>query len=408
MFRDDVIRLFGEHGDEMTDSAWRAFHRWLHVVEMSQCAAEIEEGIELEFNTKEFAAELKCSPRTVENWRSRRNCKLMPDHRDERGYAVYTTEQLETARALLQRNQKTTASTTAESMSEPTTTEDKPVEENGTQADAEIEATAIPVTIDAAAQIVTLDQRADKIRRLQADVQRSMVSIGFELIAAKAEIGHGNWTAWLKAEFEWTDRTARYFMAVAERFGNRNTYSDLKPSTLKAMLALPVGSEDEFIAANEAAGKPVKAMSARDVQVAVKEFKARQDEDAESTPPQPQHGEESTDKDDNFVAAQIDDDTAKLVVGNKPLDSCRGIVCIDEDEPQRDDAAQSSYTPADNALIRARATVQMALAAVSAAIEKNDDPEALEAAAQALHAIRAELEAKKISPQTPRAEREQQ
>lgn len=382
-FSQGVIRFFGEHGDALSDDAWRTFHRWYHAVEMNKCAAEIEEGIELEFNTKEFAAELKCSWRTVENWRSRRNGKLMPDHRDERGRAVYTTEQLETARALLQRNQKTTASTPAESMSEPTT-DDKPVEENGTPADTEIEATAIPVTIDADAQIVTLDQRADKIRRLQADVQRSMIEIGRELIAAKAEIGHGNWTAWLEAEFEWTDRTARYFMACAERFGNRNTYSDLKPSTLKAMLALPVGSEDEFIATQDAAGKPVKAMSARDVQTAVKEFKARQD-NAESTPPQVQHGEESTDKDDNIVAAQIDDDTAKLVVGNKPLDSCRGIVCIDEDEPQR----------ADNALIRARATVQMALAAVTAAIEKTDDPEALEAAAQSLHAIRAALEAKR-------------
>lgn len=62
---------------------------------------------------------------------------------------------------------------------------------------------------------ITLTQRADRIRSLQADVQRGIIQIGFELIAAKEQVGHGNWNEWLKKEFKWTDRTARNFMAIA-------------------------------------------------------------------------------------------------------------------------------------------------------------------------------------------------
>ena len=124
-----------------------------------------------------------------------------------------------------------------------------------------------------AMEVITLDARAERIRKLQADVQRGIIEIGQELIAAKKEIGHGGWGDWLKKEFDWTDRTARNFMAVAERFGNRKTFSDLKPSTLQAMLRLPSGDEEDFIKAQADAGKPIENQSAREVQSAVKEFK---------------------------------------------------------------------------------------------------------------------------------------
>lgn len=135
-----------------------------------------------------------------------------------------------------------------------------------------VEENPAPVTIDVEAEFVTLDQRADKIRKLAADVQRGIIEIGKELISAKAEIGHGNWTGWLKENFDWTDRTAQNFMRVAERFGKTENVFGFKPSTLIQMLALPVGSEEEFIAQQAEEDKPVNEMSARDVKNAVKEF----------------------------------------------------------------------------------------------------------------------------------------
>lgn len=137
-----------------------------------------------------------------------------------------------------------------------------------------------------AMEVITLDARAERIRKLQADVQRGIIEIGQELIAAKKEIGHGGWGDWLKKEFDWTDRTARNFMAVAERFGNRKTFSDLKPSTLQAMLRLPSGDEEDFIKAQADAGKPIENQSAREVQSAVKEFK--QAKEAIISEPEPQ------------------------------------------------------------------------------------------------------------------------
>ena len=131
---------------------------------------------------------------------------------------------------------------------------------------------------------ITIAQRADRIRQLQADVQRGIIEIGNELLAAKKEVGHGNWSAWLETEFSWSDRTARRFMAVAERFGKMDNVVRFQPSILQAMLALPEGDEQEFIAAQAEAGNPVETQSARDVQKHVKEFKAaRADVSAEET-----------------------------------------------------------------------------------------------------------------------------
>ena len=140
----------------------------------------------------------------------------------------------------------------------------------------EIPATSAQIeTIDVAAEVVTLDERANRIRQLQADVQRGIIEIGFELIAAKKEIGHGGWAQWLEKEFEWTQQTANRFMRVADRFGKLNNVVQFKPSTLQAMLTLPAGTEQEFIDEQAAAGKPVETQSARQVQNSVNDFKRR-------------------------------------------------------------------------------------------------------------------------------------
>ncbi|MBR3050957.1 MAG: DUF3102 domain-containing protein [Selenomonadaceae bacterium] len=120
---------------------------------------------------------------------------------------------------------------------------------------------------------VTLEVRAERIRRLQADVQRGIIEIGFELIAAKKQVGHGSWSDWLDKEFAWTRRTAERLMAVAERFGKCDNVVAFQPSTLVKMLALPEGEEQAFIEAQAQAGNPVEKQSARQVQAAVKKWK---------------------------------------------------------------------------------------------------------------------------------------
>ena len=120
---------------------------------------------------------------------------------------------------------------------------------------------------------VTLETRAERIRQLQADVQRGIIEIGFELIAAKKEVGHGGWADWLKSEFNWSIRTAQNFMAIADRFGQTKSISFLTTTTLIKMLALPEGDEEAFIEAQAQAGSPVEKQSARQVQQVVKQWK---------------------------------------------------------------------------------------------------------------------------------------
>lgn len=124
---------------------------------------------------------------------------------------------------------------------------------------------------------ITLEQRADRIKNLFGQITRAFIDIGLELIAAKKEVGHGDWGAWLQTEFSeeygLTERTARNYMNVAERFGNRKTFSDLNSSTLIKMLTLPEGDEDAFVEAQAAAGRPIEKQSAREVKKNVDAWK---------------------------------------------------------------------------------------------------------------------------------------
>lgn len=134
---------------------------------------------------------------------------------------------------------------------------------------------------------ITLEERANRIRKLQADVQRGIIQIGYELIGAKKEVGHGGWADWLAREFDWTQQTANRFMRVSERFGKLNNVVQFKPSTLQAMLALPEGEEQAFIEEQASNGNPIESQSAREVQKAVKQWNQRKQRKAKQTNDEP-------------------------------------------------------------------------------------------------------------------------
>jgi len=78
----------------------------------------------------------------------------------------------------------------------------------------------------------------EKITSLQGRLVTDIADIGSELIRAKEAVGHGNFGPWLKAEFNWTERTAQNFMAVAERFGsNPKPVSHLPLATVYRLAA---------------------------------------------------------------------------------------------------------------------------------------------------------------------------
>jgi hypothetical protein len=63
---------------------------------------------------------------------------------------------------------------------------------------------------------------------------------GSALLAAKAQVKHGEWATWLEANFHGSDRTARAYMRVATANGNRQTSADLPaadvPTSINAAL----------------------------------------------------------------------------------------------------------------------------------------------------------------------------
>ncbi len=85
----------------------------------------------------------------------------------------------------------------------------------------------------------TLAQRAaeeikPRLRRATEDI----LIIGARLAVIRQYLPHGQWMAWLDAEFEMHDNTARNFISVATRFADKSTIIvNLKPTALYALAA---------------------------------------------------------------------------------------------------------------------------------------------------------------------------
>jgi hypothetical protein len=98
------------------------------------------------------------------------------------------------------------------------------------------------VHIDTAVAMTTasLAERAQRIRSLVVNARMSIIAIGQELIAAKAEVRHGEWLPWLKAEFGWSHKTAWQYMQVAAAFEANITQGNISDLSIgaKALYAL--------------------------------------------------------------------------------------------------------------------------------------------------------------------------
>jgi hypothetical protein len=60
-----------------------------------------------------------------------------------------------------------------------------------------------------------INQEHQAFRRAFKATFRSALRAGDLLNEAKAQAGHGNWTAWVKENCEFSDRTARVYMRLA-------------------------------------------------------------------------------------------------------------------------------------------------------------------------------------------------
>jgi hypothetical protein len=123
-----------------------------------------------------------------------------------------------------------------------------------------------PLTTEVVQQVRSAAQR---IRCLVQRTLEDLLSVGQELLAVKETLPHGHFGPWLRAEFGWTERTARNFMAVAQRFGPKTEMiSDLRmEATAAYLLAAPSAPEEasEIALRRAQKGEHITAAVAKDI-----------------------------------------------------------------------------------------------------------------------------------------------
>ena len=127
----------------------------------------------------------------------------------------------------------------------------------------------------------SLEELTSGIRFYLREMGQNVIEIGKRLILAKELVPHGEWQLWLEDNFNLSLRTARQFMQIAERFGEKSdsqewqTSAVLNQSQMVEMLSLPEGDEEKFIEEQAAAGRVVAEMSVKTLRVAIQQYKAK-------------------------------------------------------------------------------------------------------------------------------------
>lgn len=95
---------------------------------------------------------------------------------------------------------------------------------------------------------IVVQQKTEEIKVLMRRTAQDVFDIGQKLSEIKARLGHGHFGNWLKAEFDWSERTAQNFIRVYESFKSENV-SDLNFSqtALYVLAAAPEEARQEAI-----------------------------------------------------------------------------------------------------------------------------------------------------------------
>lgn len=121
-------------------------------------------------------------------------------------------------------------------------------------------------------EIQNIDTLTTEILILKQQTAQNIIEIGKRLIAVKENLPHGDFGNYLKEKVEFSQQTASNFMRAAKEFSNYQAISNFSPTKIYALLDLPSEAREEFIKSN-----PVKEMTTRELQQAIKEKKELED-----------------------------------------------------------------------------------------------------------------------------------
>lgn len=131
----------------------------------------------------------------------------------------------------------------------------------------------VPDTSITVSEQPSIESLTAEIKMYLHIANQSIIEVGKRLIQAKEMLPHGEWQAWLKNNFSLTDRTARRFMQISERFGKTVDVDRFQISQLTELLALPEGDEQTFLALKSAEGTPAEQMTIKELRSEIKKFK---------------------------------------------------------------------------------------------------------------------------------------
>lgn len=120
----------------------------------------------------------------------------------------------------------------------------------------------------------TIDVITAEINYYKQQTVQNIIEIGKRLIEAKGRLQHGEWTAWLEHQVEFSERTARNFMKIASEYSNRQPVADLPYTKLLALLQVPCEEREAFMAESHVVNgedKTVQQMSKRELEKVIKE-----------------------------------------------------------------------------------------------------------------------------------------
>lgn len=125
-------------------------------------------------------------------------------------------------------------------------------------------------------EIVAVGRSADGIameirvivRQTQQMMCSAVVEIGRRLIEAQELVPHGEWANYITNSCGFSQRSAENYMQLARRAGDSQTFANLPYTKALALLALPEGTTDEFIADH-----PVEDISVRELKRQISEYK---------------------------------------------------------------------------------------------------------------------------------------
>ncbi len=103
---------------------------------------------------------------------------------------------------------------------------------------------------------ILVQQCTGEIRSIMRRTAYDAIEIGQKLHEVKARLGHGNFTRWLRCEFEWSERTAQNYMLVYEEFATVADLDAIAPGALY-LLAAPSTPEEARAEALQAASSGV-------------------------------------------------------------------------------------------------------------------------------------------------------